>query len=290
MDVQGFADLWEHVRLLSDGPRNEALLALLRRRAPGARVLEVGCGSGLLSCVAARLGAERVYAVEPTAQAELARALVAANGLDDRVVVLDGMVEELDPEPVDLAFAELLNADPFVEGVVSAMGAAASWLAPGGHLAPSRLRVRLALVADDNSASEVASVRTVLRRLAEAHGLELGPLRDGLDGLEPYRYVAPDVTTLGQPVDLLDLDLHDAVVPDELVITVPKAVAAKAGGAALWFEAELDDGLVLANPPGRTGHWGVLVQEWAQTVGEGDDHVAVRVVLDEEDGATILPA
>jgi len=290
MDVSGFADLWEHVRLLSDGPRNEALLALLRRRAPGARVLEVGCGSGLLSCVAARLGAQRVYAVEPTAQAELARALVEANGLQDRVIVLDGLVEDLDPEPVDLAFAELLNADPFVEGLVSAMGAAASWLAPGGHLAPSRLRVRLALIEADKSAVEVAAVRTVLRRMASEHGLELGPLREGLEALEPYRYVAPDVTTLGTAVDLLDLDLHDAVVPEELVISVPKPADTRAGGAVLWFEAVLDEGLVLSNHPGRTGHWGVLVQEWPRQVGEGKDALTVRVVLDEEDGATVEPA
>jgi len=289
VDVSGFADLWEHVRLLSDGPRNEALLALLRRRAPGARVLEVGCGSGLLSCVAARLGAERVYAVEPTAQVELARALVKANGLEDRVVVLEGMVEELDPEPVDLAFAELLNADPFVEGVVSAMSAAAGWLAPGGHLAPSRLRVRVALVGSDKSAVEVAAVRNVLRGLAAEHGLELGPLREGLELLEPYRYVAPDVTILGTAVDLLDLDLHDAVVPEEVVISVPKLPDDLAGGAVLWFEAVLDDGLVLSNHPGRAGHWGLLVQEWGKQVGFGCDHVQLRVLLDEEDGATIVP-
>jgi hypothetical protein len=169
------------------------------------------------------------------------------------------------------------------------MGAAAEWLAPGGHLAPSRLRIRLALVGSDRSAVEVASVRNVLRRLAAEHGLELGPLREGLEQLEPYRYVAPDVTPLGTAVDLLDLDLRDAVVPEELVISVPKLPDELVGGAVLWFEALLDDGLVLSNHPGRAGHWGLLVQEWGQQVGHGADHVQVRVLLDEEDGATVVP-
>ena len=57
MDLSQFADPWEQLRLLSDAPRNALLIELLRRRAPGARVLEVGCGTGLLSCAAAALGA-----------------------------------------------------------------------------------------------------------------------------------------------------------------------------------------------------------------------------------------
>src|SRR5690606_20161346 len=142
---------WEHVRLLSDRPRNDALITLLRRHAPGARVLEVGCGTGLLSCVAAKLGAARVYAVEPTPLAEEARRLVAHNGLEGVVEVLEAPIEELTPRPVDLAFSELLNADPFYEGLVPAMEAAAAW---GGRLAPRRLRVWTALVRDDSSARE----------------------------------------------------------------------------------------------------------------------------------------
>ena len=62
----GFANPWEHLRLLSDPDRNQALVTLLERRAPGATVAEIGCGTGLLSLVAARLGAKKVFAIEPT--------------------------------------------------------------------------------------------------------------------------------------------------------------------------------------------------------------------------------
>ena len=89
MDLSGFANPWEHIRLLSDSPRNEVLIQLLAKRAPGARVLEVGCGTGLLSCIAAKLGAAEVIGVEPTPLIEVARELVKENGLN-QVTLLEG--------------------------------------------------------------------------------------------------------------------------------------------------------------------------------------------------------
>ncbi|MDR2088549.1 MAG: 50S ribosomal protein L11 methyltransferase [Clostridiales Family XIII bacterium] len=58
---------------------------------PGASVLDVGCGSGILSIAAALLGAGEVLGVDlDDAAAEIARANVAANGCADRVRILKG--------------------------------------------------------------------------------------------------------------------------------------------------------------------------------------------------------
>jgi SAM-dependent methyltransferase len=260
LDVHAFADLWEHVRLLSDGPRNEALIALLRRRAPGNTVVEVGCGTGLLSCIAARLGARRVIAIEPTAQVEVARALVEANGLSSVVDIREGHVDELQPEPADLVFGELLNADPFAEGLLDAWDAAAEWVGPDGHLAPHTLRLHAAWTGQDGSAAEVSEARRQLERVARTYDLRLDPVTEGVDTLAPYAYLAPAIHGLAPAVEVLSLPLGRGRRPPEAIDVAPPTTGLDVvRGLVVWFTAELDDGLVLGNPPDAPGHWGHLV-------------------------------
>ena len=74
----------------AEHPTTRGCLRLLDPRiAPGARVVDVGAGSGILSIVAARLGAGEVLALEMDDLAcEVAMENVAANGVGDRVRVL----------------------------------------------------------------------------------------------------------------------------------------------------------------------------------------------------------
>lgn len=48
-------------------------------------VLDVGCGTGILSLFAARAGAKHVYAVDASPIAEKAKQIVADNELQDRI-------------------------------------------------------------------------------------------------------------------------------------------------------------------------------------------------------------
>ncbi len=291
MDVHGFAELWEHVRLLSDRSRNQALLALLERRAPGARVLEVGCGSGLLSCIAARMGAARVYAVEPTRQVDLARELVARNRLGGVVEVIEGMVQDVAPRPVDLAFSELLNADPFAEGLLAAMDAATNWVVPGGGLAPRRLRLWIALVRENTSAREVSNVREVLQGLQSTHDLDLAPLVDGLGTLGAYRSISPQAVPITTSHCVFDLPLGTGARPPPVVrMEIPVEQPGPVGGAFVWFEADIDDGLSMSNGPDHPGHWGHLVSGWATEVGGATGRsLTVDVRLDVTDGVHVQP-
>ena len=292
LDLSLFASPWEHLRLLSDAPRNDALVQLLERRAPGARVLEVGCGTGLLSLVAARLGAVHVVAVEPTPLVEIARQLVADNRLGDRVTVLQGAVQDLVPREVDLAFSELLNADPFMEGVLDAMDAAAGWVAPGGLLAPRHLRVLAALVRAPGSAREARDARRAVAGLEARLGLQLGALADALTDVEPYRYHAGQVELASPPAVVWDLPLGEGAEPDEEVrVDLVPDQPGPVGGAVVWFEATYDDGLVLDNAPGRPGHWGHLVSAWDREVGaRAGVPFPVRCVADDEDGVSVSRA
>ena len=73
-------------------------------------VLDVGCGTGVLALFAANAGARKVYAVEATRAANLARKLVAANKKEDIVTVIHSKVEEVElPEKVDVIVSEWMG-------------------------------------------------------------------------------------------------------------------------------------------------------------------------------------
>jgi len=284
VDPSGFANPWEHARLLSDRARNEAMLSVIRKHAPGSRVLEVGCGSGLLSVLAAKAGATEVHGVEPTVLVELAKELVAANHLQHIVQIHEGMIEDVDPRPVDLAFSELLNADPFFEGVVSAMAAAADWVVPGGVLAPRRLVVKVALARVPDSAREVRSAQSEIARLAAEFEVSLGPLETLLRTEEPYMYMSEAVEIVSDPVVAFDVQLGSTTeVPERAEVVLEVSEPGPVAGAVAWFEAEMMDGLTLANPPGATGHWGQLVCAFATEKGHRKGaEVGLRVIVDED--------
>lgn len=58
-------------------------------------MLDVGTGSGILAIWSAQAGARKVYAVEATNMAAHARTLVAGNGMEHIVEVIEGSVEEI---------------------------------------------------------------------------------------------------------------------------------------------------------------------------------------------------
>jgi ribosomal protein L11 methyltransferase len=102
---------------------------------PGATVLDVGTGSGILAIAAARLGASRVLALDtdPLA-ARIARENVALNQLDSIIQVEEGTV----PIPnSQFSIPNLTVANILAETIVELAPALVVNLSPGGILVAS---------------------------------------------------------------------------------------------------------------------------------------------------------
>jgi histone-arginine methyltransferase CARM1 len=73
----------------------------------GKIVLDVGTGSGILAYFAIQAGAKHVYAVELSNMADCAREIMAQNGLQDKITILKGKMEEIElPDHVDIVISE----------------------------------------------------------------------------------------------------------------------------------------------------------------------------------------
>lgn len=99
--------------MLKDTVRTRTYQAAIMRNEHmfnGAVVLDVGCGTGILSMMAAKAGAKKVYAIDMSSIATQAKQIVEDNGLSDTVVVMHCKMEDaVLPEPVDIIISEWMG-------------------------------------------------------------------------------------------------------------------------------------------------------------------------------------
>ncbi|KDP40554.1 hypothetical protein JCGZ_24553 [Jatropha curcas] len=146
-----------HREMISDKVRMDAYRqAILKNPSlfTGSVVMDVGCGTGILSLFAAQGGASRVIAVEASEKmAAVATQVAKDNGLwrsnegNDRctglIEVVQGMVEDLDkfaqiePHSVDVLLSEWMGYCLLYESMLSSvLFARDKWLKPGGAILP----------------------------------------------------------------------------------------------------------------------------------------------------------
>ncbi|XP_055801482.1 probable protein arginine N-methyltransferase 6 [Solanum dulcamara] len=122
----------------------------------GKVVVDVGCGTGILSIFCAQAGARRVYAVDASDIAVQANEIVKANNLCDKVIVLHGRVEDVEiDEEVDVIVSEWMGYMLLYESMLgSVITARDRWLKPGGVILPSHATLYMAPVTHPDRYSE----------------------------------------------------------------------------------------------------------------------------------------
>merc|ERR1711973_193130 len=88
----------------------------------GKVVLDIGCGTGILSMFAAKAGASRVFGIDCSDIVNQATEIVKANNLDDVISIIKGKVEEVELpegiEKVDIIISEWMGYCLFYESML----------------------------------------------------------------------------------------------------------------------------------------------------------------------------
>ena len=117
----------------------------------GKVVLDIGCGTGILSLFCAQVGAKHVYAIDCSEIANYARKIVKENNYDDKITVIKGKVEELNlpVDKVDVIVSEWMGYFLFYESMLdTVIYARDKWLRPGGYMLPDYLTLNLVAIED----------------------------------------------------------------------------------------------------------------------------------------------
>ena len=210
---------------------------------PGSVVLDIGTGTGVLALLAARSGAHKVVAVEPSELIDVARQTAKANGVADTIEFVQGLSTTLErDEPADVIVSDLRGVLPlYSTALPSIVDARRRLLAPGGTLIP---RVDSLWASPIESAAEyqdhVASWETIRYELdlSAARPLAANTWWKG-DG---------KAETLAAAERLATLDYHAIESPN--VSSSARWTAERDGtlhGFAVWFDTELHAGIGFSN-------------------------------------------
>ncbi|EXJ87857.1 protein arginine N-methyltransferase 3 [Capronia coronata CBS 617.96] len=199
-------------------------------------VLDVGCGTGILSMFCAKAGAKLVIAVDNSDIIDKARENVFRNGLQSIVKCLRGKIEEVNmPVPqVDVIVSEWMGYCLLYESMLdSVLYARDKYLAPDGLMVPSHATLRIAPLADsDLKASHIDFWRDV-------YGFDMAAMLERAHEEVVVR-VTDEKELAGDSYPFLELDLHTTTVED-LTFTKPFKTTWKEGfrvleGFVVWFD------------------------------------------------------
>ena len=173
-----------HLRLLLRVDRTQSIRHALRAAIrPGARVLDAGCGSGLLSFLAIEAGASEVVAVDRD-NIDLARALARANGMADRIRFIEADITTLEPTdltgPFDAILAFVYTNHMLVDEARSRAVTALRRQFAAAPCVTVPNRVRYWAIACDwpalDAATELADLGSAVADMEGRYGLKFGPL------------------------------------------------------------------------------------------------------------------
>lgn len=242
-----------HRELLSDETRTNAFREAIRRSVrAGDVVLDLGCGSGILSFFACEAGAARVYAIDQTHAADVAATLARHLGLDDRIHVLHGEARDLNlPERADVLITETLGVMGLDEGIGGFVADARErFLKPDARIIPQRVGVWLAPIE-----LEADYERHVGFWSDSQYGLDLSPLRLFASNALLFAHIAASAR-LDEPKELLSVDLRTGDAKElsgSAVFEMQRN--AELHGFMGFFTTELADGIRLTNRDRRATSW-----------------------------------
>uniref|UniRef100_A0A8C4QI70 type I protein arginine methyltransferase n=3 Tax=Eptatretus burgeri TaxID=7764 RepID=A0A8C4QI70_EPTBU len=231
-------------------------------------VLDVGCGSGILSLFAAQAGARHVFAVEQADVVHWTRETVRENGFEDKITIIHGRIEDVDlpMDKVDLIVSEWMGYFLLFESMLDSVFTARDcWLKPGGAVYPDSCA--LWLVGIGNPAGHEAEIDF----WNDVYGFRMSSLRRAA-AIEGRVEMVNPTHILSQPVLVKRIDCCTDTVRDldfvtnfSLHITRSAQLTDLCAYFEVYFEANCEHTVLLSTAPDKPPtHWKQTIFIWEQ--------------------------
>eukprot|EP00074_Homo_sapiens_P107519 XP_024304080.1 protein arginine N-methyltransferase 3 isoform X3 [Homo sapiens] len=222
-------------------------------------VLDVGCGTGILSMFAAKAGAKKVLGVDQSEILYQAMDIIRLNKLEDTITLIKGKIEEvhLPVEKVDVIISEWMGYFLLFESMLdSVLYAKNKYLAKGGSVYPDICTISLVAVSDVNKHAD---------RIAfwdDVYGFKMSCMKKAVIPEAVVEVLDPK-TLISEPCGIKHIDCHTTSISDlefssdfTLKITRTSMCTAIAGYFDIYFEKNCHNRVVFSTGPQSTKtHW-----------------------------------
>ena len=212
-----------HEEMLKDDVRTLAYMHAIEDNSHlfrGKVVLDVGCGTGILSMFCARAGAAQVYAIDCSSIISHTQGIIEDNGLQEDITLIQGKVEEVElpVDKVDIIVSEWMGYFLLYESMLSTvLFARDKWLKQGGLIFPDKAVLYLAAI------SETSLRQDKLTWWEQVYGFDMSSL-SSLVLQEPFITTLQTSSLCSPPCPILRLDLQTCPsIPNILSSSSPNA-------------------------------------------------------------------
>ncbi|KAI4868529.1 protein arginine N-methyltransferase 1 [Hypoxylon rubiginosum] len=239
-------------------------------------VLDVGCGTAILSMFAVRAGAKHVIGVDMSTIIFKAKEIVKVNGMADKITLIQGKMEEIElPFPeVDIIISEWMGYFLLYESMLdTVLYARDKFLAKGGLIFPDKATIYACGIEDGEYKDEKIGFWD------NVYGFNYSPLKETALA-EPLVDTVEVKAAVTDPTAVLTLDLYKCTTAD-LAFSIPFKLSCRRNDFVHALVAWFDIDFTACHKPIRfsTGphtkytHWKQTVFYLGQvlTVDEGEE-------------------
>ncbi|KAF1959583.1 S-adenosyl-L-methionine-dependent methyltransferase [Byssothecium circinans] len=200
-------------------------------------VLDVGCGTAILSMFAVKAGAKHVIGVDMSTIIDKAKEIVAVNGMSDKITLLQGKMEEvvLPYEKVDIIISEWMGYFLLYESMLdTVLYARDKYLVKDGLIFPDKATIFAAGIEDGEYKEEKIGFWD------NVWGFDYSPLKHTAM-TEPLVDTVDIKAVVTDPSPIVTLDLYTCTVAD-LSFKLPFTLRARRPdfihAIIAWFDIE----------------------------------------------------
>ncbi|XP_061564794.1 protein arginine N-methyltransferase 3 [Cololabis saira] len=222
-------------------------------------VLDVGCGTGILSMFAARAGAKRVIAVDQSEIIYQAMDIVRSNQLEEKITLIKGRIEDikLPVEKVDIIISEWMGYFLLFESMLdSVLYARDLYLADGGSVYPDLCNISLAAVGDTQKHQDRVAFWD------DVYGFNMACMKKAVVPEAVVEVVNPD-TLISEPAVIQTIDCNRVCLSEleftadfSLKMTKTTECTAIVGYFDIFFDKDCSNKVMFSTGPQVTKtHW-----------------------------------